>query len=436
MLQPGRVLEVFCRADAQHSNSSTVLGVVRSLPLCVHRDCQAGGGCSCKLLNGSDADTHTFKPCANMFLQALVEAGPGPNDESGPPEIKNSPVCAHVNFNVAAASDQQQARVKLNNVFQSPDVTELKVASTGPISPVSSASSLSSMAGQGFSADLALPSEPPSQGRSPASPSQPTAVRSPLMPSSDLAFPSRSSALFRYDQTFHSRGITRAPSGPSSATRSRNATRRRNRGRTVFPREATTILQQWLFSHWNHPYPSKAEKVHTHTELFLFLKLLRPSFVLQRVLAQQTGLSGTQIRHWFINNRGRLWRPTVRRHLEVQSSGGQVTLSTPTPMSSAATGFSRSSVSAWQTSTVSPAMSPIPCPAMMNVINATPTHQLSFPVLAMSPLQAPSQAPPALPSLAEALPPAVVSAVQPVHSHTSSMEPLQRSPTAKQERPQ
>jgi len=54
--------------------------------------------------------------------------------------------------------------------------------------------------------------------------------------------------------------------------------------RQNFPREITSVLTKWLYSHEDHPYPTEEEKT---------------------MLGQQTGLSMSQISGWFINARRR-----------------------------------------------------------------------------------------------------------------------------------
>ncbi|KAM7271983.1 hypothetical protein ACFE04_031197 [Oxalis oulophora] len=62
------------------------------------------------------------------------------------------------------------------------------------------------------------------------------------------------------------------------------------RSQRGLPDNAVTQLKKWLFEHFLHPYPSDAEKL---------------------MLAQQTGLSRTQVSNWFINARVRVWKPMV-----------------------------------------------------------------------------------------------------------------------------
>ncbi|KAI4299500.1 hypothetical protein L6164_032958 [Bauhinia variegata] len=56
------------------------------------------------------------------------------------------------------------------------------------------------------------------------------------------------------------------------------------------PDQAVAALRTWLFEHFLHPYPSDSEK---------------------HLLAQQTGLSRSQVSNWFINARVRIWKPMV-----------------------------------------------------------------------------------------------------------------------------
>ncbi|XP_059647118.1 BEL1-like homeodomain protein 9 [Cornus florida] len=56
------------------------------------------------------------------------------------------------------------------------------------------------------------------------------------------------------------------------------------------PERAVTVLRAWLFEHFLHPYPTDTDKL---------------------MLANQTGLSRSQVSNWFINARVRLWKPMV-----------------------------------------------------------------------------------------------------------------------------
>ncbi|XP_061974896.1 BEL1-like homeodomain protein 9 [Populus nigra] len=62
------------------------------------------------------------------------------------------------------------------------------------------------------------------------------------------------------------------------------------RSQRGLPDHAVAVLKTWLFEHFLHPYPTDSEK---------------------QALAQQTGLSRTQVSNWFINARVRLWKPMV-----------------------------------------------------------------------------------------------------------------------------
>ncbi|XP_038881430.1 BEL1-like homeodomain protein 9 [Benincasa hispida] len=56
------------------------------------------------------------------------------------------------------------------------------------------------------------------------------------------------------------------------------------------PERAVTVLRAWLFENFLHPYPTDTDKL---------------------MLANQTGLSRSQVSNWFINARVRLWKPMV-----------------------------------------------------------------------------------------------------------------------------
>ena len=85
----------------------------------------------------------------------------------------------------------------------------------------------------------------------------------------------------------------------SKPSRSRRSSKRRKRAngyeessgaRNSLPKAATHILKQWLFSHFEKPYPTDDEKLQ---------------------LSAQTGLSVLQINYYFINARVRIWKPML-----------------------------------------------------------------------------------------------------------------------------
>eukprot|EP00854_Cymbomonas_tetramitiformis_P017518 gene17518-20857_t len=61
-------------------------------------------------------------------------------------------------------------------------------------------------------------------------------------------------------------------------------------GEDIVPRKVTSMLRQWLYKNFLHPYPTDKDK---------------------RDLAVKTGLTRVQVSNWFINARVRLWRPIV-----------------------------------------------------------------------------------------------------------------------------
>ncbi|CAN0909583.1 BEL1-like homeodomain protein 9 [Linum grandiflorum] len=70
------------------------------------------------------------------------------------------------------------------------------------------------------------------------------------------------------------------------------------RSQRVLPDHAVALLKSWLFEHFLHPYPTDSEK---------------------QILAQQTGLSRTQVSNWFINARVRVWKPMVEEIHSLES---------------------------------------------------------------------------------------------------------------------
>ncbi|XP_021683464.2 BEL1-like homeodomain protein 9 [Hevea brasiliensis] len=73
------------------------------------------------------------------------------------------------------------------------------------------------------------------------------------------------------------------------------------RSQRGLPDHAVAVLKTWLFEHFLHPYPNDSEK---------------------QILAQQTGLSRTQVSNWFINARVRLWKPMVEEVYKIASQQG------------------------------------------------------------------------------------------------------------------
>eukprot|EP00761_Pharyngomonas_kirbyi_P004736 gb/GECH01004741.1/.p1 GENE.gb/GECH01004741.1/~~gb/GECH01004741.1/.p1 ORF type:complete len:453 (+),score=113.07 gb/GECH01004741.1/:1-1359(+) len=58
------------------------------------------------------------------------------------------------------------------------------------------------------------------------------------------------------------------------------------------PKTAVEKLRAWLYTHFDHPYPTDDEK---------------------ETLAQETQLTLTQVNNWFINARRRVWRPIMEK---------------------------------------------------------------------------------------------------------------------------
>ncbi|KAJ6726988.1 BEL1-LIKE HOMEODOMAIN PROTEIN 9 [Salix purpurea] len=81
------------------------------------------------------------------------------------------------------------------------------------------------------------------------------------------------------------------------------------RSQRGLPGHAVAVLKTWLFEHFLHPYPTDSEK---------------------QALAQQTGLSRTQVSNWFINARVRLWKPMVEEVHMLESQQTQAPFSTVT----------------------------------------------------------------------------------------------------------
>lgn len=87
-------------------------------------------------------------------------------------------------------------------------------------------------------------------------------------------------------------------------------------GEEMVPRKVTSMLRQWLYKNFLHPYPTDKDK---------------------RDLAVKTGLTRVQVSNWFINARVRLWRPIVfmmcddETNLDPAGEGGVVQSSEENP---------------------------------------------------------------------------------------------------------
>ncbi|CAK7325767.1 unnamed protein product [Dovyalis caffra] len=82
------------------------------------------------------------------------------------------------------------------------------------------------------------------------------------------------------------------------------------RSQRGLPDHAVAVLKKWLFEHFLHPYPTDSEK---------------------QALAQQTGLSRTQVSNWFINARVRLWKPMVEEVHMLESQQTRAPFETVNP---------------------------------------------------------------------------------------------------------
>ncbi|KAJ9537396.1 hypothetical protein OSB04_030129 [Centaurea solstitialis] len=64
------------------------------------------------------------------------------------------------------------------------------------------------------------------------------------------------------------------------------------------PEKSVSVLREWIFQNFLHPYPKDSEK---------------------QLLAYKSGLTKSQVSNWFINARVRLWKPMVEKmYLEMQ----------------------------------------------------------------------------------------------------------------------
>ncbi|ONI24470.1 hypothetical protein PRUPE_2G241700 [Prunus persica] len=91
---------------------------------------------------------------------------------------------------------------------------------------------------------------------------------------------------------------------PSNLSLTNNPHQSALRCQRGLPEHAVAVLRTWLFEHFLHPYPSDSEK---------------------QMLAQQTGLSRTQVSNWFINSRVRIWKPMVEEIHILETQQAQTT---------------------------------------------------------------------------------------------------------------
>ncbi|XP_068647223.1 BEL1-like homeodomain protein 7 isoform X2 [Aristolochia californica] len=69
------------------------------------------------------------------------------------------------------------------------------------------------------------------------------------------------------------------------------------------PEKSVTVLRQWMFQNFLHPYPKDSEK---------------------HLLALQSGLTRNQVSNWFINARVRLWKPMIEEmYMEMNKTDGK-----------------------------------------------------------------------------------------------------------------
>ncbi|BFG22749.1 hypothetical protein CerSpe_090230 [Prunus speciosa] len=100
------------------------------------------------------------------------------------------------------------------------------------------------------------------------------------------------------------RGSSDGGQNPSHLSLTNNPHQSASRCQRGLPEHAVAVLRTWLFEHFLHPYPSDSEK---------------------QMLAQQTGLSRTQVSNWFINSRVRIWKPMVEEIHILETQQAQTT---------------------------------------------------------------------------------------------------------------
>jgi hypothetical protein len=77
------------------------------------------------------------------------------------------------------------------------------------------------------------------------------------------------------------------------------------RSRKHLSKKSTSILREFLQTHWSNPYPTQTER---------------------EELRQQTGLTITQINNWFTNARRRIWRPSLKKSLNKKKESQEVSM--------------------------------------------------------------------------------------------------------------
>ncbi len=83
--------------------------------------------------------------------------------------------------------------------------------------------------------------------------------------------------------------VWNAREGPTKRKGRKLNKKKKKRG--SLPKEAIKYMRQWLFDHFQNPYPTEEEK---------------------KSIAKEIGLTYTQVNYWFINARVRIWRPMLQ----------------------------------------------------------------------------------------------------------------------------
>lgn len=86
-------------------------------------------------------------------------------------------------------------------------------------------------------------------------------------------------------------------SRPKKSTRTGSVKRK---SRPNLPKEVKNKLSKWLTDNFHNPYPTDQEKAS---------------------LAKECGISTEQVGNWFINARGREWRPKLRAMMKAEQEG-------------------------------------------------------------------------------------------------------------------
>ncbi|KAJ0393146.1 hypothetical protein P43SY_005489 [Pythium insidiosum] len=110
----------------------------------------------------------------------------------------------------------------------------------------------------------------------------------------------------QYRATALSRGLgAAAAAAAAGASAIENPLRQQPKKRANLSKHAKAVLRGWFEEHLHHPYPTEEEK---------------------DWLGMQGGITIEQVNNWFINTRGRKWKPMLTRLMAQKQAGGDCKL--------------------------------------------------------------------------------------------------------------